>query len=128
MDKSVLLREVAAFRRNRDTQICQLRHMALMSKFGSLATADLSGQSLSQLCGLAKSIRQALARERLRGLVRHHGYDLNRHIALKQLLDQVLALPQMQNGAEAPSRKTYRRRRRSSGLALAAEAHGARQI
>jgi hypothetical protein len=127
MDKSILLREVAAFRRNRDAQICQVRQLALLSIFGDLGAADLSRQSVSQLCGLAKSIRQALARERLRGLARHHRYDLNRHIALKQLLDQVLALPQMQNGAEAPSRKTYRRRR-SSDLALAAEAHGARQI
>ena len=128
MDKSILLREVAAFRRNRDAEICELRQMALLSKFGSLAAADLSLRSVSQLFGLAKLIRQALARERMRGLGRHHRYDLNRHIALKQLLDQVLAQPQMRNGTEAPSRKTNRRSRRSSGLALASEAHRARQI
>jgi hypothetical protein len=127
MDKTILLREVAAFRRNRDVELHQLRQMALLSRFGSFEEGELARQAVPQLCGLAKSIRQALSRERLRGLARHHRYDLNRHIALKRLLDQVLALPQMQNGAEAPSRKTYRRRR-SSGLALATEAHGARQI
>jgi hypothetical protein len=128
MDKSILLREVAAFRRNRDAEIHQLRQTALLSKFGSLGGSDLTRRSVAELGTLVRSIRQALSRERLRGLGRHHRYDINRHIALKELLDQVMALPQMQNGAEAPSRKPYRRRRRLSRPALAAEAHGARQI
>lgn len=128
MEKSILLREVAAFRRNRESEIHQLRQTALLSKFGTLRALDLSRQSAVQLGGLVKSIRQALTRERLRGLGRHHGYDLNRHIALKELLDHVLALPQMQNGAEAPSRRIFRRRRRSRGLALATKTHCARQI
>jgi hypothetical protein len=127
MDKSILLREVAAFRRNRDAELHQMRQTALLSKFSGLGTADISRQSVTQLCRLARSIRQALARERLRGLARHHRYDLNRHIALKEVLDQLMALPQMQNGAEAPSRKVMRRRR-SGGLALAAEAHCAGKI
>jgi hypothetical protein len=122
-----LLREVAAFRRNRDTELHQMRQTALLSKFAGVGTADIARQSVTQLCRLARSIRQALARERLRGLARHHRYDLNRHIALKEVLDQLMALPQMQNGAEAPSRKIMRRRS-SGSLALAAEAHRAGKI
>jgi hypothetical protein len=127
MDKSILLREVAAFRRSQDAEIHQLRQTALLSKFAIAGEADISRRTAAELWKLAKSIRQALSRERLRGLGRHHRYDLNRHIALKELLDQVIALPQMQNGAEAPFRNICRRRR-SSGLALAAEAHRAGQI
>jgi hypothetical protein len=96
-------------------------------KFGNLAFADLSSQPIPELCKIARSLRQALARERLRGLGRDYRYDLNRHIALKQIFDQVMCLPQMQNGAAAPSRKPHRWRR-LSGPALTAETHSARQI
>jgi hypothetical protein len=35
-------------------------------------------------------------------VARHHRYDLNRHIALKQALDAVTNLAQTKNGAAAP--------------------------
>jgi hypothetical protein len=36
-------------------------------------------------------VRRALRREHLRGIARHWSYDLNRHIALKQALEYLVA-------------------------------------
>ncbi len=127
MDKSILLREVAAFRKNRDREIQDLRRAALLQRFGVSAAGELAQSTPVRLAQLVRTVRQAIARERMRGIARHHRYDLNRHIALKELLDELLKLPQIQNGAEAPFRKVTRRRR-SGGLALAAEAHGAGEV
>ena len=38
----------------------------------------------------AGRLRRAIERERLKGMSRHWSYDLNRHIALKQVLDRLL--------------------------------------
>jgi hypothetical protein len=127
MDRSILLREVAAFRRNRDQEINDLRRSALLQRFGASGMGELAHAAPARLAQLVRTIRQSIARERMRGIARHRLYDLNRHIALKELLDALLALPQIQNGAEAPSRKANRRRK-SSGLALAAEAHCAGKV
>jgi hypothetical protein len=127
MDKSILLREIAAFRRSRDREMEDVRRAALLQRFGLPGMDALMQLSPARLAQAVKTIRQSIAKERMRGIARHILYDLNRHIALKELLDELVVLPQIQNGAEAPSSKVNRRRR-SSGLALAAEAHGAGKV
>ncbi len=53
----------------------------------------------ARLCGL---VERRLKRERLKGLNRHWSYDLNRHIALKQVLDALRApASEMKKAAEA---------------------------
>ncbi|WP_245295253.1 cytoplasmic protein [Manganibacter manganicus] len=61
-------------------------------------------------------ITRALERERLRGMRRHWTYDLNRHIALKQVLDmlrEAAGIPPKRNAARAAKPNGARRRRDS---------------
>lgn len=44
-----------------------------------------------------------IERERLRGARRHWSYDLNRHIALKQVLDELGGRPQRRRAAQTNS-------------------------
>nr|WP_245417371.1 cytoplasmic protein [Aminobacter sp. AP02] len=48
----------------------------------------LTGGQKSTLA-LLKRLERAIERERLRGVNRHWSYDLNRHIALKQVRDRL---------------------------------------
>lgn len=41
---------------------------------------------------LIRRVERVIERERLKGMRRHWSYDLNRHIALKQVLDRLRAL------------------------------------
>ncbi len=54
---------------------------------------------------LAGRLRRLIERERIRGSNRHWSYDLNRHIALKQALDEI-------EGRHARKTKPAPRRRR----------------
>jgi hypothetical protein len=56
-----------------------------------------------KLAQFARRLRLGIAKERRRGLLRHHRYDLNRHIALKRALDAVAAQAEIKDGAGAPS-------------------------
>ncbi|MGQ2906386.1 MAG: cytoplasmic protein [Aliihoeflea sp.] len=49
-----------------------------------LQTADASKRG-----DLARRLKRLIERERIRGSNRHWSYDLNRHIALKQALDEI---------------------------------------
>lgn len=49
----------------------------------------LSAASAEEAARLLFRIDRAIERERLKGLRRHWSYDLNRHIALKQLRDRL---------------------------------------
>lgn len=62
---------------------------------------------------LARRLKRLIERERIRGSNRHWSYDLNRHIALKQALDQI-------EGGEARKTKPAPRRRRQRIVAVAA--------
>lgn len=44
-----------------------------------------------QRAALCRRVARRLEKERLKGARRHWSYDLNRHIALKQALDRLLA-------------------------------------
>lgn len=53
---------------------------------------------------LAKRLKRLIERERIRGSNRHWSYDLNRHIALKQALDD-LAVARPRETKPAPKRR-----------------------
>ena len=71
---------------------------------GCVATGvDLSeaeGNGPAVAARYAAKVRRLLERERIRGVRRHWSYDLNRHIALKEVLDDLLraANPQTSEG------------------------------
>ncbi len=65
-----------------------MQRVALLCNCGieidRLQTADAAARLM-----LAKRLKRLIERERIRGGNRHWSYDLNRHIALKQALDDI---------------------------------------
>lgn len=59
-----------------------------------------------------RRLGRIIERERLRGAKRHWSYDLNRHIALKQLLDELCGRPRRRTGVQ-------KRRHRQTAAPLA---------
>ncbi len=102
MNRHILLRETAAFRKNRMEEAEKARINACLQMAGAPVLNALGGAGPVKLAQYARRLRLGIARERRRGLLRHHRYDLNRHIALKQALDAVTGAAQTKNGAEAP--------------------------
>lgn len=86
-----LQREIGAFKQARQTET---RRAQQLVAFQLACGADLSevlegGPAVA--ARYAVKVRRLLERERLRGSRRHWSYDLNRHIALKQVLDELEA-------------------------------------
>ena len=57
---------------------------------------------------LVRRVERVIERERLKGMRRHWSYDLNRHIALKQVLDRLRGIEENLAAADtaAPPTKT----------------------
>jgi hypothetical protein len=102
MDRHILLRETAAFRQNRAQETERVRINACLQLAGAPVLEALGGAGPVKLAQYARRLRLGIAKERRRGVARHHRYDLNRHIALKQALDAVTRQAEIKNGAEAP--------------------------
>jgi len=84
--------EARSFRTRKDAghaQAAQVAAFFLMSgiDLDEALSAPPAHQRLIML-----RVERLLERERLRGGVRHWSYDLNRHIALKQALDRLIAV------------------------------------
>lgn len=69
-------------------------------------TEVMEAQSDRQ-AGFVRKLERLIERERLKGAHRHWSYDLNRHIALKQVLDRL----RVREGAAAPGPARERKRR-----------------
>src|SRR5690606_7731838 len=86
-----LQKEMRAFRARKETEQA---HATQMAAFFLLSGIDLD-EALNAPPARQRLIRfrleRLLERERLRGGARHWSYDLNRHIALKQALDRLVA-------------------------------------
>jgi hypothetical protein len=102
MNRHILLRETATFRQNRMQEAENGRINACLQLAGAPMLEALGGAGPVKLAQYARRLRLGIAKERRRGVARHHRYDLNRHIALKQALDAVTNLAQTKNGAAAP--------------------------
>ena len=102
MNRHILLRETAAFRQNRAQETERARINACLKLAGAPALDALGAADPLKLAQYARRLRLGIAKERRRGLLRHHRYDLNRHIAMKRALDAVTGAAQMKNGAAAP--------------------------
>jgi hypothetical protein len=78
-------------RNHRERKALEARNAAIRAAF-FLTTGVEIGATLAMAGEARAALRQRLERlierERLRGAARHWSYDLNRHIALKQALDQ----------------------------------------
>jgi hypothetical protein len=102
MNRHILLRETAAFRQNRTQEMEKSRINACLRLAGAPLIEALGRAGPLKLAQCARRLRLGIAKERRRGLLRHHRYDLNRHIALKQALDAVMRHDKTKNGADAP--------------------------
>ena len=99
MNRHILLRETAAFRQNRALEIENARINACLRLAGAPELEALGGAGPVKLAQYARRLKLGIAKERRRGVLRHHRYDLNRHIAMKRALDAVREQAQKQNGA-----------------------------
>ncbi len=102
MNRHILLRETAAFRQSRMLDGEKVRINSCLQMAGAPSLDSLGGAGPVTLAQCERRLRLGIAKERRRGLLRHHRYDLNRHIALKRALDAVKGAAQTKNGAEAP--------------------------
>jgi hypothetical protein len=102
MNRHILLRETAAFRQNRMLETENVRINACLQLAGAPTMEALSCAGPVKLAQYARRLKLGIAKERRRGVARHHRYDLNRHIAMKQALDAVTRQAQTKNGAAAP--------------------------
>ncbi|MCO6386015.1 cytoplasmic protein [Aliihoeflea sp. 40Bstr573] len=97
--------EALAFVAERDMlQRKAAQRVALLCNCG-IEIEMLEMKDASARAFLVRRLRRLIERERIRGSNRHWSYDLNRHIALKQALDEI-------DGRKAPKTKPAPRRRR----------------
>jgi hypothetical protein len=61
------------------------------------------------LTALIRKLEHVIERERLKGMRQHWSYDLNRHIALKQVLDRLRALAGVEGRRRADGQRPARR-------------------
>lgn len=62
----------------------------LLRRFCGTPISTIEQATKAQLRGHLERLDRRLARERNKGVARHWGYDLNRHIALKQARDVIV--------------------------------------
>jgi hypothetical protein len=111
--------EAKAFEQARIEEEEQARQRVALRLLCGIELSEIDRASRGQRAELIRRLGRLIERERLEGIRRHWSYDLNRHIALKQALDQL-------RGRRAPSpgsrknppcdggaRKNGARRRRS---------------
>lgn len=84
-----LSREIAAFRHEKLAELTDARQRAALQLCCGIELNDAIGCSSELTIALLKRLERAIERERLRGVNRHWSYDLNRHIALKQVRDRL---------------------------------------
>lgn len=84
-----LRRQSREFVSGRKGEVDEARQMVALRIMCGLDLADvLLGGTAERLSAL-RGIERLVERERLKGLRRHWSYDLNRHIALKQVCDRL---------------------------------------
>lgn len=91
MNKSVLMREIAVFRKSREVANKEAKIGGCLTRLTFSGTGDLTRSTFTELAEMQRNLKRSLARERIRGVARHQLYNLNRHIDLKRALDAVQA-------------------------------------
>lgn len=106
-------KEAKAFGRTKTEEEEQARQRVALSLLCGVDIADLFEASPERRAKLIRQIERLIERERLKGIRRHWGYDLNRHIALKQVLDRLCGRTAKRTASYA-ERKELRARRRAA--------------
>lgn len=85
----VLKREIAAFKGARQIEVMHAQQMVALRLVCGMDLSKALDSGPAVAAAYATKVRRLLERERIRGAQRHWSYDLNRHIALKQVLDRL---------------------------------------
>lgn len=90
--------DARGFATRKEKEGVEARQLAALSLACGVDLHDALEAPPSARTKLIRKLEHVIERERLRGMRRHWSYDLNRHIALKQVLDRLRALA----GTESP--------------------------
>lgn len=86
-----LLREASRFRQQKDELESQARQTVAFFLISGMNLDDALASTGCERRRITARIARLIERERLKGVRRHWSYDINRHIALKQALDRLIA-------------------------------------
>ncbi|WP_246226229.1 hypothetical protein [Chelativorans xinjiangense] len=86
---SVFQEEAKTFRRAKELQVAEARQCAVFFLASGIDLAAALKSSGKERTAILARLTRLIERERLKGMRRHWGYDLNRHIALKQVYDRL---------------------------------------
>jgi hypothetical protein len=81
--------EIAEFQRYKQQQTAEARQLAALQIVCGIDLNEALAAAPEERRRIISKLMRRLRRERQRGLARHWSYDLNRHIALKQVLDRL---------------------------------------
>lgn len=84
--------EAKAFGRRKSIAAAHASQLAAMQLTCGIDLSTALNADSESKHSLIRRIERVIERERLKGMRRHWSYDLNRHIALKQALDQLRKL------------------------------------
>jgi DNA-binding transcriptional regulator YbjK len=115
---SGIIAELRAFKARKAALEVEARRMVALRLISGVDLSAALTVEPDKAADIIKRVERLIERERLKGLRRHWAYDLNRHIALKQALDQLrqahgLPVPARPERQQAPW-KTKRRRKAPS--------------
>ncbi len=86
---SWLRQEITAFLENKQSEAGQARQMAALQIACHFDLAEAMKAEPAAQARIVLRLERMIERERQRGARKHWSYDLNRHIALKQVLDSL---------------------------------------
>ena len=96
------------FQASRLAEVSDARQRAALQLCCGIDLGQMEQATAEDRTGFVRRIERAIERERLKGNRRHWSYDLNRHIALKQVLDRFRPAGPAKD--PQPSRNLRRRR------------------
>jgi hypothetical protein len=82
-------KDAKAFAARKEEEAAQARQLAALSLTCGMDLHAALEATPPVRAALIRKLEHVIERERLRGMRRHWSYDLNRHIALKQVLDRL---------------------------------------
>ena len=110
---SAMIDEIRAFKAQKLAFEAQARQLVALRLISDVDRAAALTASREEAGRIMRRVVRLIERQRLKGLRRHWTYDRNRHIALKQALEQLRrvhgCLPAECEHLEAPPWKTRRR-------------------
>lgn len=111
---SELQREISTFLGAKDARLVEARQMAALQIACHLDLRDALSADSPTRARIILRLDRMIERERLRGARNHWSYDLNRHIALKQVVDRLRALDGDRKTSNRSTANAKRRPRRRS--------------